>query len=40
MASIMGNPIPLANIEQNQKFDDALVQQLAKVIEVLSNLED
>ena len=40
MASSMGNPIPLANIEQKQKFDDALVQRLAKVIEVLSNLED
>jgi hypothetical protein len=40
MDSIMGNPFPLADIEQNQKFDDALVEQLAKVIEVLPNLED
>ena len=32
--------IPLADIEQYQKFDDALVQLLAKVIEVLPNLED
>jgi hypothetical protein len=28
------------NIEQNRKFDDALVKQLAKVIEILPNLED
>ena len=36
----MGRPIPLANIEHDQKFDDSLVQRLAKVIEVLPNLED
>ena len=35
----MGNP-PLANLENDQKFDAALVEQLAKIIEVLSNLED
>jgi len=36
----MGRPIPLANLEQDQKFDVALVERLAKVIEVLQNLED
>jgi hypothetical protein len=36
----MGCPIPLANIEQDQKFDDALVERLAKVLKVLPNLED
>jgi hypothetical protein len=36
----MGRPIPLANLERDQKFDAALVERLAKVIEVLQNLED
>jgi hypothetical protein len=36
----MGRPIPLANIERDQKFDAALVERLAEVIKVLSNLED
>jgi hypothetical protein len=40
MNSSMGRPIPLANIEQDQKFDDALVERLAKVLKVLPNLED
>jgi hypothetical protein len=40
MDSIMGSPIPLANIEIDQKFDDVLVERLAKVIQVLPNLED
>jgi hypothetical protein len=40
MDYIMGRPIPLANIEVDQKFDYALVEQLAKIIEVLPNLED
>jgi hypothetical protein len=40
MDSSMVSPIPLVNIEQNRKFDDALVKQLAKVIEILPNLED
>jgi hypothetical protein len=35
----MGKP-PLANLEKDQKFNDSLVEQLAKIIEVLSNLED
>jgi hypothetical protein len=35
----MGKP-PIANLENDQKFDAALVEQLAKIIEVLSNLED
>ena len=40
MDYIMERPIPLANIEVDQKFDYALVEQLAKIIEVLPNLED
>jgi hypothetical protein len=36
----MENYIPLENIEQDQKFDDSLVQKIAKFIEILSNLED
>ena len=36
----MGRSIPLANLEHDQKFDAALVERLAKVIEVLPNLED
>ena len=36
----MGRSIPLVNIEQDQKFDDTLVERLAKVLKVLSNLED
>jgi hypothetical protein len=36
----MGSPIPFANIEQNQNYDDDLVKQLARVIEVLPDLED
>lgn len=40
MDSSMGRPIQLANIEQYQKFDDALVERLAKVLKVLPNLED
>jgi hypothetical protein len=30
----------VANLEENQKLDDALVQRLAKIIEVLQNIED
>jgi len=40
MDSIMERSIPLANIEQDQKFDDALVEQLAKILKILPNLED
>jgi len=40
MDSIMGRPFPLVNIEHDQKFDDALVERLAKILEDLPNLED
>jgi hypothetical protein len=40
MDSIMGRLIPLVNLEHDQKFDAALVERLAKVIEVLPDLED
>jgi hypothetical protein len=36
----MGKPSPLVNLERNQKFEDDLVERVAKVIKVLSNLED
>jgi hypothetical protein len=31
---------PIKNLENDQKFDVAIIEQLAKIIEVLSNLED
>jgi len=40
MDFIMGMLFPLVNIEHDQKFDDALVKRLAKIIEFLQNLED
>lgn len=40
MLSSMGSVIPLTNIEENQKYDRALLERLAKVIETLQNLED
>jgi hypothetical protein len=30
----------VANLEENQKLDDALAQQLARIIEVLRDIED
>ena len=38
--SIMGRHSPLVDIERNQKFDDAVVKRLAKILENLQNLED
>jgi hypothetical protein len=40
MESIMGRLFPLVNIEHDQKFDAALVERLAKILEFLPNLED
>ena len=40
MESIMRRLFPLANIEQDQKFDAVLVKRLAKILEFLPNLED
>jgi hypothetical protein len=40
MKSIMGRLFPLVNIEQDQKFDAALVKRLAKILEFLPNLEE
>jgi hypothetical protein len=40
IGSIMGRQSPLVNIEHDQKFDDALVKRLAKILEELQNLED
>ncbi len=36
----MGRLFSLADIEHKQKFDVVLVEQLAKIIEFLPNLED
>ncbi len=38
-AVVEGSVIPLANIEEEQKFDGAVVRLLAKVIDVLPSLE-
>ena len=35
----MGHSTEPANIEEDQKFDRALVERLAKVVEVLPDLE-
>jgi hypothetical protein len=40
MESIMERLFSLADIEDNQKFDAALVKRLAETIEFLPNLED
>ena len=40
MDSGMRRTIPLANAEQCQEFDDNLVKRLAKVIQILPNMED
>ena len=40
LKSIMCNSIPLANVEENQKFDEVIVHRLAKVIEVLIDIEN
>ncbi len=36
----MGKPEKLANIENDQKVDYALMKRLAKIIEFLPNIED
>jgi hypothetical protein len=36
----MRSTIPLANIEDDQKFDSDLLKRLARVVEMLQNLED
>jgi hypothetical protein len=35
----MKRAVPLTNLEENQEFDHALLERLAKVIEFLPNLE-
>ena len=40
MHSSMKPAIPLADIEEDQKFDSALLKRLAKIVEVLHDLED
>jgi hypothetical protein len=36
----MASGTRVANLEENQKLDDALAQRLLKIIEVLQNIED
>jgi len=36
----MATSIPLKNIEEEQKFDRATVDQIAKIIRFLRNIED
>jgi hypothetical protein len=36
----MANTNRVTNLEENQKLDDALTQRLARIIEVLQNIED
>jgi hypothetical protein len=36
----MRNSRCAANLEENQKLDEELVQRLAKIVEVLQNIED
>ncbi len=38
--SDMANSRRMANLEENQKLDDALVERLAKIIAALQNIED
>jgi hypothetical protein len=40
MNSIMGKLIPIMDLEQDQKFDNVLVERLVKIIEVLPNIEE
>lgn len=36
----MATSIPLKNMEEEQKFDSATVDQIAKIIRFLRNIED
>jgi hypothetical protein len=36
----MANTKGAVNLEENQKLDDTLAQRLAKIVEVLQNIED
>ena len=40
MDSIMGRQSPPVNIDNDKKFDDALVKRLAKILDALPNLEE
>ncbi len=40
MDSIMGRQSPPVNIDKDKKFDDTLVKRLAKILEVLPNIEE
>jgi len=36
----MGLLFPLVNLEKDQTFDETIVKHLAKILEVLTNLEE
>jgi hypothetical protein len=36
----MGKLFPIMNLEQDQKFDNVLLERLAKIIEALPNIEE
>jgi hypothetical protein len=36
----MADSKQVANLEKNQKIDNATAQQLAKILEILENIED
>jgi hypothetical protein len=40
MESNMRSPSPRANLEDDEKFDSDLLRRLAKIVEVLQNIED
>ncbi len=39
LEAVMITIIPLANIEENRKFDVSLIRTLSRIIEVLPSLE-
>jgi hypothetical protein len=36
----MSGTIPLANLEEDQKFDHNLIKRLVKIVEFLQDIED
>jgi hypothetical protein len=36
----MKNAVPITDIEEESKFDRVLVERLAKIVEILQNIED
>jgi len=36
----MANPVPIKNIEEDQKADRAILEKISKIITFLKNIED